>query len=445
MIVMVLAACLTGFRQLISVCRGLKRGIQAAGDGTLEASFTASGRTSVFENEFLDDCYRQYRSMVKEHPDTACDIRSFINEEAIETYVHRGILEMIPDVLTSLGILGTFVGLVVGLRSFDPSGYEQMAGSITPLINGIKVAFITSIYGISLSLAFSFNLRSEFSNLSTLTEEFLDTYYLHVRPPYEVDSLSRLLQNQKSRDEMTRDLTTVFVEQMSESFEKVITPAYNRMTEGINHVVDVFTESQAQVMTQVCETVVEQMRGEMQEDFARLGDTIQSLEKAQASYTDFVDRSVAQMQQTFRSMQDSFAQMDQYNTHSFDKLNEAQMEAFRINQEQKTAYQDYIRFMYQSIEQFSEVWEKNSQKLQQYSDEIGKMGPVRSNQEILDSLNNISQQLKDVQKRQISAEISADLNASNEEQAELLRKTIRKLDELTEIVDTPKLFRRRRK
>jgi uncharacterized membrane protein YfhO len=121
------------------------------------------------------------------------------------------------------------------------------------------------------------------------------------------------------------------------------------------------------------------------------------------------------------------------------------MEAFRINQEQKTAYQDYIRFMYQSIEQFSEVWEKNSQKLQQYSDEIGKMGPVRSNQEILDSLNNISQQLKDVQKRQISAEISADLNASNEEQAELLRKTIRKLDELTEIVDTPKLFRRRRK
>ena len=92
---------------------------------------------------------------------------------------------MIPDLLTSLGILGTFVGLVMGLREFDPSGYVQMAGSVTPLINGIKVAFITSIYGISLSLAFSFNLRSEFGYLSATVEEFLEAYYLYVRPPYE--------------------------------------------------------------------------------------------------------------------------------------------------------------------------------------------------------------------------------------------------------------------
>ena len=105
------------------------------------------------------------------------------NEDRIQNDIKRGILENIPDILTSLGILGTFVGLVMGLREFDPSGYEQMAGSVTPLINGIKVAFITSIYGIALSLSFSFNLRSEFSNLSARVEEFLDTYYLHVQPP----------------------------------------------------------------------------------------------------------------------------------------------------------------------------------------------------------------------------------------------------------------------
>ncbi len=442
MLLMLLAACLAGLRRLVQSCKGLKRGIAAIENGAFN---TSNGGRIVFQNAFLDDCYQQYCRMAGSNPDASCDIRSFINEEAIETYAHRGILEMIPDILTSLGILGTFVGLVMGLRSFDPSGYEQMAGSITPLINGIKVAFITSIYGISLSLAFSFNLRSEFSNLSALVEEFLSAYYLNVRPPYEVDSLSRLLDGQKSREEMTKDLTTVFVEQMAKSFEEVITPAYSRMTDGINHVVESFTQSQAQVMTQVCESVVQQMRSELNDDFARLSETIQSLEKAQNSYTDFMDRSMVRMQQTFVTLQDNMAQMDQYNTHSFDKLNAAQQEAFRINQEQKDTYQDYIRFMYQSIEKFSDVWEKNSEKLQMYSDEIGKMGPVRSNQEILDSLHNIALQLKDIQKRQLANDLSADLSDSEDVQTEMLRKTLRKLDDLTELVDSPRLFRSRRK
>lgn len=441
MLLMLLCACAFGLRRLMQVCKGLKQGISAIGNGTVSTANASGGSLPIFQNDFLDDCYRQYCRMADGNPDAPCDIRSFINEEAVETYVHRGLLEMIPDLLTSLGILGTFFGLVMGLRSFDPSGYEQMAGSVTPLINGIKVAFITSIYGISLSLAFSFNLRSEFSNLSSLIEEFLDAYYLNVRPPYEVDSLARLLDGQKSRDEMTKDLTTVFVEQMAKSFEEVITPAYSRMTEGINHVVESFTQSQAQVMTQVCEAVVGQMRSELNDDFAKLSETIQSLEKAQQSYTDFMDRSMVRLQQTFVTMQDNMAQMDRYNTNAFDKLSGAQQEALRINQEQKDAYQDYIRFMYQSIEKFSDVWEKNSQTLQSYSDEISKMGPVRSNQEILDSLRSLSLQLKDVQKRQLANDLSADLAASNDYQEELLRKTLRRLDELTELIDTPRLFR----
>lgn len=147
--------------------------------------------------------------------------RTFLNEDAIENYVHRSVLEGVSDILTSLGILGTFVGLVMGLREFDPSGYEQMTGSVTPLINGIKVAFITSIYGIALSLSFSFNLRSEFSGLSSALDAFLDAFYQYVQPPYEVDSLSKLMAQQKDQEALVHDLTGIFVEQMAQSFEPV--------------------------------------------------------------------------------------------------------------------------------------------------------------------------------------------------------------------------------
>lgn len=455
MLIMVFSACIAGLGRLIRDCRSLKNATRDIRDGRGEAFFAADENSILFENEFLDSCHQQYCHMLRSNPNTSCDIRSFINEEIIETHVHRGILEMIPDILTSLGILGTFVGLVMGLREFDPSGYAQMAGSITPLINGIKVAFITSIYGISLSLAFSFNLRSEFSNLDQAMEEFLDAYYLHVRPSYEVDSLSRLLENQKSQEEMQQEMNSLFVQQMVKSFEQVLTPSFNRMTDGLNHVVDAFTESQQQAVARICETVVAQMREELDSDFKQIASTVSELEtshrdylnfmeEAQKNYTSYMDQSMNRMLKTLSSMQDTVDQIGTHNTQSIRQLHEAHEETLRIAQEQKSTYQEYIRFMYQSIDKFSDVWEKNGQKMLEYSDEIAKLGPVQFNRELKEELQLIHSRLQAIEKHQ-RVSMLADDYTMEEDIADMLRNTLRKLDDLEEMVSAPSLFRSRRK
>lgn len=56
-----------------------------------------------------------------------------------------------PTLMTSLGILGTFVGIVIGLLAFD---VEAIDTSISTLLEGMKTAFITSLVGMSLSIAF---------------------------------------------------------------------------------------------------------------------------------------------------------------------------------------------------------------------------------------------------------------------------------------------------
>lgn len=53
-----------------------------------------------------------------------------------------------PTLLTTLGILGTFLGIAIGLLQFDVSRVEY---SIPTLLDGLKLAFITSIVGIALS------------------------------------------------------------------------------------------------------------------------------------------------------------------------------------------------------------------------------------------------------------------------------------------------------
>ncbi|NOH63470.1 hypothetical protein [Vibrio sp. RE88] len=55
------------------------------------------------------------------------------------------------NILTSLGILGTFAGIVVGLMDFDPTNID---GSIESLLSGLKTAFLTSLVGMAASILY---------------------------------------------------------------------------------------------------------------------------------------------------------------------------------------------------------------------------------------------------------------------------------------------------
>ncbi|HCG6610348.1 TPA: hypothetical protein NJ223_002256 [Vibrio parahaemolyticus] len=55
------------------------------------------------------------------------------------------------NILTSLGILGTFAGIVVGLMEFEPTNID---GSIESLLAGLKTAFLTSLVGMAASIIY---------------------------------------------------------------------------------------------------------------------------------------------------------------------------------------------------------------------------------------------------------------------------------------------------
>ena len=55
------------------------------------------------------------------------------------------VLSVSPSLLTTIGILGTFVGIYMGLDQFNIANIDR---SIPTLLRGLKVAFTTSIVGI---------------------------------------------------------------------------------------------------------------------------------------------------------------------------------------------------------------------------------------------------------------------------------------------------------
>lgn len=66
--------------------------------------------------------------------------------------------------MTSIGILGTFAGIVIGLLAFDT---DNIDGSIPALLEGLKTAFITSVAGMFAAVLFSLLNAVVFAELAT--------------------------------------------------------------------------------------------------------------------------------------------------------------------------------------------------------------------------------------------------------------------------------------
>ena len=58
-----------------------------------------------------------------------------------------------PSLLTSLGILFTFLGIFIALQSFNTEA-DKIDESIPPLLEGLKLAFFSSVLGLAGAILF---------------------------------------------------------------------------------------------------------------------------------------------------------------------------------------------------------------------------------------------------------------------------------------------------
>ena len=61
-------------------------------------------------------------------------------------------VEQLPSIVSTLGVIGTFLGITLGLTKFDPQKIDE---SIPTLLEGLKTAFFTSLAGVTGSLFLS--------------------------------------------------------------------------------------------------------------------------------------------------------------------------------------------------------------------------------------------------------------------------------------------------
>ncbi len=107
----------------------------------------------------------------------SCDVEDYINDqEVFPEYAHLQLSEVIPGLLTSLGILGTFIGLMRGLGGLDLTSAEKTMSSITTMIGGMSFAYGTSIAGLTASLVFNIFFRTAQGAATSALDDFNEAF-----------------------------------------------------------------------------------------------------------------------------------------------------------------------------------------------------------------------------------------------------------------------------
>ncbi len=173
------------------------------------------------------------------------------------------LLAAAPSFLVAIGVLGTFVGLTVGLDSLNLSSRSdipELRDGIDRLIQGATVAFMTSVWGVGLSLLLNvlekFMERSALSKIKDVQQE-ID--FLYPRIPAE-QSLVHIADSSRESKEALQELHERIGDRLQESIKGVSDSMEEAFTSALDKImgpaIDSLVSNASQQSTQALERLV---------------------------------------------------------------------------------------------------------------------------------------------------------------------------------------------
>jgi methyl-accepting chemotaxis protein len=155
----------------------------------------------------------------------------YLNEKSVcdASKINLRQLDAAAGILVGLGLLGTFLGLTIGLTNFDSSSTDTIQQSIQTLLDGMATAFITSLVGMFLSLLYTFfdkRTRNRlYKAIKTLSAKLDNKYYIDdvelMLYHNEIDSQRRNKEQNTFIQELIEKLTTNVVQLLNNQTDKV--------------------------------------------------------------------------------------------------------------------------------------------------------------------------------------------------------------------------------
>ena len=231
-----------------------------------------------------------------------CDVEDYIFESELLESCNYNVCTQVAGILTALGILGTFLGLVLGLRSFDFSNADQMTSSVEALVGGLNVAFYTSIYGVTLSILYNIIFRRITTGLTQELNHFYDAFNSALEPVSQKAMAERMDSRQAENNALMQDIKALLDERLGErlghQMAETLTPVFDRIIQSLDSMMLDFHKEQANSLEKIVDAFVDRMGGALNSHVKALGESVDELSQAQKTMSVELQRLIKQIVKT---------------------------------------------------------------------------------------------------------------------------------------------------
>ena len=378
----------------------------------------------------------------------SCNIADYVNEDLLNKVGNTAFNDFLSGVMTGLGILGTFVGLAIGLQSFRTDSAAAMTDSIAPLIEGIKVAFYTSIFGVLLSLVYGTLYKHRFNRAEAAVEEFVTLFYRYSGYRPENEAFSRLLQFQEEqtdsmnqfaeeisialadaiRDTLAPTLTAL-PEQMAEMMANNIVPTMEKLQTSVRDLTEELPKQIAQTITSNITPTMQAVSKELKTLTEEMSETF--AEAQQNGVIDMVDHFFDEMDRAIggqmENLEQSIKTICEWQETTSKRLGEV-VESVCQNAESVSVINDDLKEVVTQLVTFIASMDTAAEKLLKTSANVDQFAEktataVDGYKDILEGVADISQQIHEHQKD--VSELAAKQSEQMRTDAEFVQKQTR--------------------
>lgn len=250
-----------------------------------------SNNVELFETKHMQEVFRDFLFELNRENDPEYiyykpNLDEYVNEDMIDSVMHRNELNQVAGMLTGLGILGTFIGLSLGLQNFNTGTTAQMTESIEPLMNGIKVAFHTSIYGMVFSLTFNTIYKRKLYEAQEAVNSFINAFKKYVLPDTANDGMNEIVKVLQDQLDATNNLS----ENVSAELAEILTPQLEEMRDTIVDFERVATQEQSEAIGRVVDVFVNEMNKALGSSFSQINNSVGQMMISQKDSMDMMQR-----------------------------------------------------------------------------------------------------------------------------------------------------------
>ena len=321
---------------------------------------------------------------------------SYFSVAAFTEGMKGGLWSGLAGTFTGIGILGTFIGLTIGLAGVDTSSTGALSSSISGLLGGMSTAFVTSIFGIVSAIVFGVWHSQNMKRFGDAVSRFTDALdQVFIRKSVEEILLEELAESRAQRAAMEQLSTDMAIsicdhlpdvlDQLAEKMDSAMKGNLDTMLAGLSERQDKQTEQLMQISSNTNSLVIggfdqlgDVLKKGVGQGAEELGNSLKNLSSDIASLAegirDILDRS------TKASSEANQKTLDALN-EAISKMNET-MEGMANKQTEETDknIQRMTALMEEMKTTMKDIFDEMSASAKEQRAEIGKIAKDSADQ-----------------------------------------------------------------